>query len=166
MRTLSARFRAALFRENMEEVVALLVTVTHPDLGETLYFSSDPTLRLSTEPLLYGTVSRGNTYNYVPMQVTLPADQEDAPPTIDLTISNVGREAVPLLRSTATPASVTVDIVLAEYPDDVETSFPEFDLVRADYGGDDAILSLALDAMTTEPYPAGSFTPAYFPALF
>ncbi|OCC01716.1 hypothetical protein BA190_27530 [Labrys sp. WJW] len=166
MRTLSARFRAALYRENMEEVPAMLITITHPDLTTPLHFSSDPTERISTEPLLYGTVSRGTQYNFVPFQVTLPADQDDAPPTIDITLSVVGREAVPLLRSAIEPPSVTLEIILAQYPDDVEAVFPDFDLVSASYGGDSATISLAIDSMASEPFPAGSFTPSYFPGMF
>ncbi len=165
-RNLSARFKAALFRENMEEVAVALVTITHPTLDEPLRFSSDATVRVSTEPLLYGTISRSEQYLFVPIDITFPADQDDAPPTIDITLSAVGREAVPLLRQAIEPATVTIEVVLAEYPDDVEAIFPDFDLVNASYGGDSATISLAIDSLATEPFPAGSFTPAYFPGLF
>lgn len=166
MRNLSARFKAALFRENMDEVAVALITITHPFLTTPLLFSSDPSARLSIDPLRYGTVSRGKTYDFVPVTITFPADQEDAPPTIDIQLSMVGREAVPLIRSAIEPASVTIEVVLAEYPDDVEAIFPDFDLVSAQYGGNDATISLAVDMLATEPFPAGSFTPAYFPAMF
>ena len=166
MRSISDRFKAALFKENTDEVTTALITITHPDLPTTLRFSSNPSQRLSTEPLAYGTISRGETFDYVPMKFTLPADQDDAPPTIDIIIVNVGRETVPLLRSTLTPASVTVEIILDAYPDDVEATFPEFDLVSAPYEGETATLSLAVDTMQTEPYPAGTFSPSGFPGLF
>jgi len=166
-RDLSAAFKAALLAERSSETIAALITIEHDDLDTPLRISTDPTQRITTDPLVYGTVSRDETYYFLPIEeLTLPEDAQDAPPAMRITFSNVSRDSITLLRSTTTPAKVTVEIVLASDPDQVETSFPDFDLTNADYDAAWVTLSLTLDALATEPFPAGSFTPASFPGLF
>lgn len=165
-RTTSARLSQVLFAEQTGEVVAALVTIAHPQLGTTLRFSSDATVRLTTDPLVYGTVSRGNTFTFCPFQVQLPDDDGEKAPEIKLVLSNIGREVIQMARSTSTPASVTVEIVLASHPDDVEVTFPAFDLTSADYDVQSISLGLTIDALAAETFPCDTFTPSGFPGLF
>ena len=58
MRTLSLNFRQALFAQESGEIPIFLLTITHPDLPDPIYQSTDATVRLSTYPLTYGTISR------------------------------------------------------------------------------------------------------------
>ena len=70
------------------------------------------------------------------------------------------------MKSVITPANVTIEIVLASAPDDVEVTFPDFQLT-ASQGDDGSItLSLTVDTMASEPYPADNFTPSAFPGLW
>ena len=61
MRVLSLNFREAIFGPESGEVPIFLLTITHPDLDEPVYLTTDATERLGTDPLTYGTVSRGVT---------------------------------------------------------------------------------------------------------
>lgn len=165
MRTLSPTLIAALNGEETAEVYVLLITIDHPLLITPFRFSTDTTTRLTTEPLRYGTVSRGNTFTYLPVGFVQPEDGDGVPPAISLTIDNIDRETTALLRSTQVAASVTCEIVLASAPDSVETSWPAFDLTQASLGATSIQIDLAIDAMQFEPYPAGRFGPAYFAGL-
>ncbi len=167
MRVLSLNFRKALFSPESSEVPIFLLTITHPQLGQPILLSTDPTIRVQTQPdLVYGTVSRGKTYLYAGIDITLPNEQERSPPASKLTIDNVTRDLIPLARSIATPAQVKIEAVLASALDTVEMTFPQLDMSTLDYDASTLTFSLTMDALVTEPYPAGTFGPAYFPALF
>jgi len=165
-RTVSLTARTSVNAEQTGEIWVFLLTITHETLEEPLRFSSDPTARLSDEPLTYGTVSRGDTYEFLPLDVVMPDDSDATPPAIKLSLDNILRTTVPLLRSISTPASVTTELVLASDPDTVEVSYPAFNLTNADYDSGTVTVDLTMDALATEPFPAGTFTPSGFGGLF
>lgn len=148
------------------EAFVILLTVDHADLADPLYFSTDPTTRQSDTPLVYKTVSRGRDYIYVPMEIVLPDEKTDAPPAAQIRISNVGRDMVELLRSITSPPSVVMEVILASDPDEVAISYPAFDLVQSEGDESSIRFTLSIDALVTEPFPAGSFNPSGFPSLF
>jgi len=165
-RNLSPGFLAGLYSQESDEVVICLLTVTHDDLGTPIYLSSDPTERLSDDPLVYGTTSRGNEYLYLPFEFTLPDDKSDSPPRVQLSMDNTDRSLVAILRSISTPASIKVELVLASDLDTVEITMPALQL--SDITMDEGRISATLvaDALINEPHPAGQFTPGSFPGLF
>jgi hypothetical protein len=166
MRTVSDVFKKAMFDQETSEIPVLLLTITHPDLPETIRISSDNADLLDYEQQLRGTISRLNNYNFLPVSASLPEEGEDASNTIQITVDNVSQELTEPLKSTVTPATVTVEIVLASAPDDVEVSFPDFQLTSADVDAGSVKLSLTVDVMASEPYPADNFTPAAFGGLW
>ncbi|MBB3396880.1 DUF1833 family protein [Rhizobium sp. BK060] len=165
-RNLSPGFLAGLYSQESEEVVICLLTVTHEDIGGPIYLSSDPTTRLSDDPLVYGTISRSNEYLYLPFEFTLPDDKSDSPPRVQLSMDNTDRSLVTLLRSIATPANVMVELILASDLNSVEIQIPALQL--SDVTMDDSKISATLvaDALINEPHPAQLFTPGSFPGLF
>lgn len=165
-RSLSLTMRMAANAQETGEVIIALVTVTHPSLDAPIRLSSDPTQILSVDDLTYGTVSRGDTYLFLPLKVTLPEESDDAEPGIQLVIDNVSREVVPVVRSITSPAQVTVELVLASDPDNVEVIWPDFDIVTVDYNASDVTIDLKINALTTEPYPSGRYRPGAFGGLF
>lgn len=171
MRNLSLSFRQAHNAEASEVVDIFLVTIEHDELeaingGQPLRLSSDPTARLSDNPLAYGTVSRGQQYDFLPFQWVAPEEGDEAPSEIQFRILNFDVNMIQLLRSTSTPASVTVEVITSAALNDVEISYPSFDLTGASYDNDAIVLSLAIDSLVTEDVPAESFTPSTFPGLF
>lgn len=166
MRILSLNFRQALFSQGSGEIPIFLLTITHPALDAPILLSTDATERLTTDPLTYGTVSRSNTYLYAGIDVTLPDEQDKTPPASKLTIQNVTRDLVPLARSVNTPPQVAIEAVLASAPDTVEMTWPVMDMSNLTADVSTLQFDLTVDALTTEPYPAGNFNAAGFPALF
>jgi hypothetical protein len=166
VRVLSINFREALFNQESGEVPIFLLTITHEDLDAPIYLTTDPTERLSTDPLTYGTVSRGTTFLYAGVDITLPSEQDKSPPASTLVIANIDRGLIPLARSVSTPPSVMIETVLASAPDLVEIAWPRFDMSNLSYDANQLTFDLTVDSLTTEPYPSGTFSPAYFPGLF
>jgi hypothetical protein len=166
VRILSLNFRKALFSEESSEVVIFLLTITHPELATPILLTTDPTTRLTTDPLTYGTVSRSQTFEYAGIDVSLPDEQDRTAPACKLIVANVTRELIPLARSVSTPPSVMIEGVLASAPDTVEMSWPALDMINLNYDVSALTFDLTIDALATEPYPSGSFDPASFPGLF
>jgi hypothetical protein len=165
-RTVSLTLRAAMNAQETGEIPVVLLTIAHPDLASNIWLSSDPTTTISYAPLIYGTTSRGITYTFLPFSTVLPDDKDDSPPAAKLVIDNIDRELIPLLRSTDYPATVKIEIVLASSPDFVEFFYPEMDLVAVDYDAGSVSLTLEINALLHEPFPAGTFSPDSFPGLF
>ena len=163
----SLNFRKAMNAEHTDEVAVLLIVITHEDMPDgPIRLSTDPTTRFSVDPLVYGTISRGNQYIFLPFIVRLPDERDEAAPQAEFVITNVDRELIRLVRSTTTPATVSIELVLSSAPDYVEREYPEFDLVSADYDGGSLTLGLSVEALAFEPFPAGSFEPSSFGGLF
>jgi len=165
-RSVSLTFREAMNAQETGEVVIVLMTITHPSYPTPLRLSSDPTERLSETPLRYGTISRGETYLFCPFSTSLPDDVDERAPTARFMLQNVSRDLVEVVRSISSPAKAKIEVVLASSPDAVEIEYPEFDVKNASYNANIMTLELSIDALTDEPYPAGTFSPAGFPGLF
>ena len=165
-RTLSLNFREALNAQESSETVIFLMTVDHDDLSSPILLSTDPTTRLSEVPLMYGTVSRGDTYIFIPMEVALPDEREQSAPRAGFRISNVTRELVSLVRSVTSPPRAKLELVLASDLDTVEVETPWLDVVAATTTSGDVTFELTLNSMATELWPTDSFDPSTFPGLF
>lgn len=166
MRTLSLNMRDALFSQESGEVLIFLLTIDHETLDVPFRLSTDRTTRVSTDPLTYKTASRGNDYIYAGVGITMPEEQDKSPPSAKLVIENVTRDLVPLARSISTPATCTIEAVLASDLDTVEISWPSMDMSNLTWDASTLTFDLTIDALATEPYPAGTFSPASFGALF
>ena len=81
--TVSADFRQAAYAAETGRVVIALLTLTHEDLETPIRISSDPTQRIESlstaADLVYGTVSRGETFVFLPMTIKLPSDTDEGP---------------------------------------------------------------------------------------
>lgn len=165
-RTVSFNMRQAMQAQETSDYPILLMTINHPDLGITLRFSTDYTQRFTDVPLVYGTISRGVRYDFLPISAILPDDKDQSPPQARLILDNVDREVIRLIRSSSQPATVRMEMVLASNPNWVEIEYPELDLVSADYNASSVTLTLEINALLNEPIPAGRFDPAGFPGLF
>ena len=166
MRTVSLEFLNAAYAQETDEVIICLLTFDHEDLDEPIYLSSDPTERISDNPLIYATNSRSNQYLYLPFEFTLPDDKEDSPPRVQITLDNTDRQLVALLRSFSSPPTVKLELVLASSPDVVELELPVLKLSNVQITERNISAELVADNLINEPYPGRSFTPGAFPGLF
>lgn len=168
MRTLTTEFLRAAFSQETDQVPVFLLTITHPDMTETIRVSSDPTQRVVEfdSHIVYGTLSRGNQFLFFPFKLTLPGENENGPTPAKLELDNVRREYVAALRSMVGPATIDIELVLAGASDTVVLSFPEYQLSQAKYDANTITANLEIEQLANEPFPALAFTPSYFPGLF
>lgn len=156
MRDTSIAARAALYAPQTGKVFLHLLTIDHDDMPARVRFVDN----------LDDITSRGNVYTAFPFRALLPADVEGELPTLDLVVDNVTRELVDEVRSIATPAEITIEVVIADTPDTVEVGPILLEVAGVSYDRQELRLSLVSERLMTEPYPAGLFTPSDFPFLF
>lgn len=164
-KAISLTTRQAMNASSTAEVEVVLATITHQNLVTPVYLSSDPTLRLSTDPLYYGTRSGGKEYLFVLMSAILPDDQREAPPRVTLIFDNVNREIIDQLRSILTPVMIDLTVVRAADPETPEATFAGFRGVKATYDASQITLEISREPFTSEPWPAGRMTYERFPGL-
>ncbi len=171
MRRVSLNARASQDASVSDEVEVMLIRITHPDLEAPLRLSTDPTERLSVEPLVYGTRSSwrsdddGSPYLFALLGAMLPDDQEDQPQAATIVVEAVDRTIAEVLRSTTRRATVDLAVVLASAPHVVEAEWLGLELVSAEGDAGEIKLSISRDPITSEPYPARRMTRNVCPGL-
>jgi len=163
-----AVFKQDMFAAETGTAMILLMTLTHPDWDAPVRVSTDPTARLdeTTTEILYGTLSQGDNFYFLPLRITLPSQTEEGPLRMRMSMDNVSRELVSALRSLPSPPSVDVELVAGLQTDVVLASWPQFLLVNVQYDANEIVGELVLEMLVHEPFPAGTFTPSEFPGLF
>ena len=155
-RSLSTGALRSVLAQQTDQVWLVLLEIVHPDLPATLYFTSDNK----------GTVRGSNTYIPFPFDVALPADLEGQVPRVKLTIDNVDRRIVDVLRTLDSSPTVRLLVVLADTPAVVEAGPFEFTLLDATYDVSTVSGELGFEPILSEPFPSDAYTPANFPGLF
>lgn len=165
--TLSNTFKQAAYAQETDEVFIVLVTLDSDELEEPIRIASDP---LTHMPLLgddiYGVVSNGDTYIFIPFDIWLPRDDKTGTVSAKISIENVDRRVIETARSVTKPISVKMQCVLASAPDDIEIEFDNFQLSNVKYDVMNVEGDLTLNYWGLEPFPSNTFTPSNFPGLF
>ena len=135
-----------------------LVKISHPDLSAPIRISTDPSERLSLDPVTYGTKSTWLTDDESPFLFVLasalwPDDVEGTPPTASVVIRSVGHDVIKILRSTTNRATVDFGVVLVETPNDIEAQFLGLELVSVEGDATEIILQFTGDNFYLEPWP-------------
>lgn len=164
-RELSLNARTSFNAEVTEDVWAVLATIEHPQLVTPLRISSDPTVRLSEDPLRYGTRSRGEVYEFVMMSVGLPDDQQGRASAASLVLANVAEDMAKVVRSVTSPGAARLELIWASEPDAIEETW-ELVIVKARYDAERVTLELSREPVVNEPYPSQRMTRDRFPGLF
>jgi hypothetical protein len=168
MTIISLNFRQAAYASETGRVPIALLTITHPDMAETLYISADPTMRItaSSVGVIYGTLSRGNNYVFLPMTLKLPDDDDSGGGQMTLELDNIGRELTQAIRAVATPAKVKIEFVMDNALDTVDVLFPEYMISTISYNAATISMALVVDDLTREPFPGLMATPGTTPGIF
>jgi hypothetical protein len=164
--TLSPAALKALFSPDADDTLIALLTITGG--AETIRLADGYTQRLSetADEVLYGVVSRSQNYIFLPFQLSLPTEEQQAAPRCSITISDVTRYLTPVIRQMTTSLSVTIELVLRSTPNTVEVTLPNFLMGAVQYNKDQVTAELSVEVLTAEPFPAHTVTPSYFPGLF
>jgi hypothetical protein len=168
-RAFSAAAVEQFYSPDADDPLILLLTIT--DGSTTVRFANAYTQRLTSLELdesmtIYGVVSNGENYLFLPMEISLPSDEEGAAPRAQITLHDVTQQAMPLIRSVTSSPTVTIQAVLASAPDTVEMSFGGLMMTGIHYNRDAITATLSADNLAQEPFPAHTFVPSCFPGLF
>jgi hypothetical protein len=161
------------YTHKFERLTSTSMTVTTLSTGAAsafAYAAGDAVLKdaINADPAnaLYGVMSGAVPFLFLPFQLTLPTEEQAAAPRCSVTIHDVTRLMVPVLRTITSAPSVGIDLVLSSTPGTVEAAFPGFKMGAINYSAESISAELTVDSLATEPFPAHTFTPSYFPGLF
>ena len=172
LNSLSQSAIRAMFASETPEALILLITITNPaDPTTPVRLADGYTNRIDSlttdNEVIYGVTSNGNNYIFLPMELSLPGEEEAGAGQCSLTLNFVTKEAIELIRTHLTsPVDVQIDLVLASSPNTVETSFSGFKITNVTYNADQITFDLNMVSLSREPFPSFTFTPANFPGLF
>ncbi|NCM96156.1 MAG: hypothetical protein GW948_02230 [Rhodobacterales bacterium] len=173
MRRVSLNARAAFDAPTTAEVEIALFMIEHPSLDARIRLSTDPTFRLSTEPLRYGTLSTWMESNpltepflFVLASADLPSDLEDTPAAAVIVLENVDSRLAGVLRSFTDRPVVHMAVVLASSPDLVEVEYRDLRIIGAEGNAGEISLQISRAPIEDETVPMDRFTKDRFPGLF
>ncbi len=173
MRRVSLNARMAFEDQSSDEIEVALFYITHPDLVEPVRLSTDPTERISEQPLMYGTRSNWLGSNAVTepflfllASAEFPSDLEDAPASASIILENVDNDIAALLRSFTDRPTIHMAVVLASSPDLIEAEFKGLKIVSSDGNAGDVTLQISRAPIEDETVPMDRFTKDRFPGLF
>lgn len=169
---LSPQAIKAMFSSETDEQIITLLTIQDPSQPNTPIRLADSfTQRLAglttDDEVVYGVVSRGNNYVFLPLEISLPSEEETGVGRCSITLNYVTTEAIKLIREKlSNPTQVTIELVLSSNTNYVEAIFPGFQIIGATYNAESINLQLDMIDYSKEPFPCYNFTPNYFPGLF
>lgn len=164
-RTIALTTRREIAAQATAAVPAMLITITHSSMAAPVRLSSDPTVILSTDPLLAGTRSGGNDYLFVLLSAILPDDLSESPPSVTLAFANLDKDMVAVLRGVTTPATVALTVIDARDPDTPLATYTDMQAIRGSYNASQVTLEIGREPFTSEPCPAWRMTKDAFPAI-
>ena len=125
-------------------------------------------LRLSERDsdIIYGVISRGQEFMALDFRLTLPSEEEANAPRCSLSMNDVTRYLIPIIRNLSKPPRVRIELVLSKSPDDVEIEFDDFFITSFNYNAEQVTAELSMISLQQEPFPMYSFTPQFNPGLY
>jgi hypothetical protein len=160
----------AVFSPDSDDDLIILLTIYNPDNESEVIFrlADGYTKRISetADEVMYGVTSNGADYTFLPMQISLPSEDEAQAPRCSIVMYDVTRYLTPVIRSITAPPRIKLELVLSKSPDVVEVSFSDFYISNFNYNSDSVTAELSMIDYEREPFPMHSFTPRYFPGMF
>ena len=168
--TMSPDAIRAIFSPEADSDLLFLLTIYDPSNPNTVVarLSDGFTKRISetADEVVYGVTSRSQDFIFLPMEISLPTEEEAQAPRCSIVLRDVTRYVIPIVRTIVGPPTVKMELVLSKTPDTVEASFTGFYISNFSYNADSVTADLSMIDYEREPFPMHSFTPAYFPGMF
>ena len=168
--TMSPEAIRAIFSPEADSDLLFLLTVYSPDNPDLVIarVCDGFTKRISetADEVVYGITSRGQDFTFLPMEISLPTEEEAQAPRCSIVMKDVTKYVIPLVRTIVGPPKIKMELVLSKTPDTVEASFTGFYISSFSYNADSVTADLSMIDYEREPFPMHSFTPAYFPGMF
>lgn len=160
----------AIFSPEADSDLLFLLTIYDPTNPSTVVarICDGFTKRISetADEVVYGVTSRSQDFIFLPMEISLPTEEEAQAPRCSIILRDVTRYVIPIIRTIVGPPTVKMELVLSKTPDTVEASFAGFYISNFSYSADSVTADLSMIDYEREPFPMHSFTPAYFPGMF
>jgi hypothetical protein len=173
MRLFSLNARAAYDAATTDEVEVVLFRFEHASLVTPLHFSTDPTERISTEPLAYGTRStwmcadpQSEPFLFILAAAEVPGDMEDGPATGVIVMDNIDAGIIDVLTSFTDRATCHMAVVLASSPDAIEAEFRDLKLIAHSADTGEISLQLSRVPIEQESVPMDRMTKERFPGIY
>lgn len=168
--TMSPEAIRAVFSPEADSDLLFLLTVYSPDNPDLVVarICDGFTKRISetANEVVYGVTSRGQDFTFLPMEISLPTEEEAQAPRCSIVMKDVTKFVIPIVRTIVGPPKVKMELVLSKTPNTVEASFTGFYISSFSYNADSVTADLSMIDYEREPFPMHSFTPAYFPGMF
>lgn len=160
----------AVFSPDADDDLIILLTIYDP-LNESQVMArlaDGFTKRISetADEVFYGVTSNGLDYTFLPMEISLPSEDEAQAPRCSIVMHDVTRHLTPVIRTITAPPRIKLELILTKSPDVVEVSFTDFYINNFTYNSDSVTADLAMIDYEKEPFPMHSFTPRFFPGMF
>lgn len=160
----------AVFSPEADDDLLFLLTIYDPsdNVSVLARLADGFTKRISetADDVIYGVTSNGADYTFLPMEISLPSEDEAQAPRCSVTLHDVTRYITPIIRTISGPPKVKIELVLSKTPDVVEVSFSDFYISNFSYSADSVSAELSMIDYEREPFPMHSFSPKYFPGMF
>ena len=164
-RSVSNTLKSQVFGQEMDDVAIILISITHSDLSEDIYISSDPTETLSTG--VKGTISNSIEYVQFPFEIILQEQTDNLLARATIRIDNISREIMQAVRTASNePPNVSIQIVLASDPDTAEIEINNLRLNNIKANAFVVEAELQPKIIQGEKYPAYVFNQAEWPGIF
>ncbi len=109
-RTVSLAALQALLKQEMDEQFVEIIKIDHAELASPLRFVRD------TQNITSG----GDVYTAFTFQISLPPDDDQNPPSLDLIIAAVDQQIPSIIRSLTSAPTVDYSIIRVSTPDTIE----------------------------------------------
>lgn len=175
---MSAAAIKAVFSPDSDDDLITLLTVYNPLYNPLNPSPNEPEIlaRLADgftkriletdDEVLYGVTSNNLDYTFIPMQISLPSEDEAQAPRCSIVLNDVTQYLTPIIRDITAPPRIKLELVLSKTPNVIEVSFSEFYINNFSYNSQSVTADLAMIDYEREPFPVHSFTPRYFPGMF
>jgi Domain of unknown function (DUF1833) len=154
-RSFSDTLKLALSRQDSDEVLVILLTLSHPDFPTPLRICNDSKI----------VTSGGEDFLPLPFLITMPDDSADQVPQVNVTLDAVDRTLINAIRSISDAPSLLMEFVLASSPDMIEAGW---DFIMRDIAYDAFTITavLSYEQILDEPFPGDQVTPTTLPGVF
>lgn len=153
---LSPELIAQLFKATSEDPLLTLITLSHSSWASDRWFVNN------TEAV----ISNGLTFVPFPMRITLPVDDGETVRSVAIEFDNVSLTLVDDIRAVTTPINVTLQMVLASIPNDIQMSIEELRIGNISYDRAKVSAKLYMDNFLSSAVTSEKYSPTNFPGIF
>lgn len=157
MRNVSTQAKSALFAQETSEAFLCLLKINHSTWAQPFYFVNDRANHTDSSSI---------EWIGFPFSIMLPDEKDDEIPQAVLSIDNIDREIVAVLRALSTPCTVTIWIVLGSDIDDIVAGPYDFAFNAATWNALTVSGVLEYEPILNMRWPEHDFSPITTPGLF